>query len=609
MVLKTTINATNKTRLRGGGELGAMIRSYDWSQHELGPIENWPQSLLSTLSIILNSKSPMFLFWGQHQNCFYNDASRFSMGDFGKCPIAFGQKGQECCPNICPPLKRIIDNIFAGGEANWTEDQLLPIFRDGKMEDVYWTFSYTPVDDESGNVGGVFVTCSETTSKINSLKKLQTREDELEFAIEAAELGTFEFHPQTKTMNINKRLQDWYGLDSGFEIDLSVALTTIDENDRDRLNKAVRNSLQYNSGGLLEVTYTIIHPITKIPRIVLSKGRCLFDEQQRPYQLNGIIQDITKEVNDRKKIEKEKRTADLAIQTGELGVYEVDLITNEITANDRFNAIYGFDKTVERERLIRMCHPDDLPIREKALKKGFKSGLFDYEARFAKVPGTYGWLRVKGTVFYNDKHEPSRILGVIQDVTEQKNFSDSLAIQVKERTLELKQSNDDLLQFAHVISHDLKEPIRKIRTYNNRLKEEYKETIDDKALSYIEKIDTATARTYAMIDGVLSYSTYNNASIPKIKVNLNELLKQIQTDLEVIIQQKNAVFIIENLPLIKGASILLYQLFYNLINNFIMKALKLILLATVSALKRNLKKVFLLLLRAFIQRTRMKALD
>ncbi|MEO6904663.1 MAG: ATP-binding protein [Bacteroidia bacterium] len=567
MALKTTIDPIKKRFLRGGGEMGDLIRSYDWSQNELGAIENWPQNLLSTLSIILNSKFPMVLFWGKSLIYFYNDAYRPSMGDNGKDPIVLGQKGEACCSEIWSFAKPIFDSIFAGGEANWSEDKLLPIYRNGKLEDAYWTFSFSPVEDERGAVCGVFLTCFETTSKVNTIKKLHASEDELKFAIEAAELATYDFNPKTNKLNVNQRLKDWFGIDAAFEIDLSNAIKAIDEKDIGRLNSAIKNSLQFNSGGRLEIIYTILHPLTKIPRTVLSKGKCWFDENQKAYRLNGTLQDITKEVNDRKKIEKEMSTADLAIQTGELGVYEVDLLTNEFKNNQRFNAIYGVEETMKREGFIAMCHPDDQPIRAKALEDGFRNGSFDYHARFSHGDLAERWLRVKGTVFYDDKKQPIKILGVVQDITEQKNFADSLAIQVKERTMQLKQSNEDLLQFAHVISHDLKEPARKIRTFNSRLKEEYKEKLDSKALSYIEKINNATERMYAMIDGVLFYSTLNNGAIPKRQVNINDLIKQVQLDLEVIIQKNNAVLIIEQLPLIEGASILLYQLFYNLISN------------------------------------------
>ncbi|MEP7238529.1 MAG: PAS domain-containing protein, partial [Ferruginibacter sp.] len=159
--------------LAGGGEMGNLIRTKDWSASFVGTPDGWPQSLRTTLSIILNSKFPMFLFWGPHLVCFYNDAYRPSLGNEGKHPHILGSRAEDYWQEIWPVIKPLIDQVLAGGEATWSEDQLIPIYRNGKMEDVYWTFSYSPVNDESGKPAGVFVTCNETTDKVNTLRSLQ----------------------------------------------------------------------------------------------------------------------------------------------------------------------------------------------------------------------------------------------------------------------------------------------------------------------------------------------------------------------------------------------------------------------------------------------------
>lgn len=157
--------------------MGALTRSYNWEQTSLGPADKWPQSLRTTVSIILNSKFPMFLFWGSDALCFYNDAYRPSLGNEGKHPFALGQPGAEVWPEIWATIKPLMDQVLSGGEATWSEDQLLPIYRNGKMEDVYWTFSYSPVSDESGRPAGVFVTCMETTETVTGRKKIEESEE------------------------------------------------------------------------------------------------------------------------------------------------------------------------------------------------------------------------------------------------------------------------------------------------------------------------------------------------------------------------------------------------------------------------------------------------
>ena len=163
----------NQDFLAKGGKMGELTRAKDWSKTVLGPVETWPQSLRTTLGLILNSKFPMFLFWGPEHICFYNDAYRPSLGNDGKHPLILGEKGADSWPEIWDFIKPLIDQVLLEGESTWHEDQLLPIYRNGKVEDVYWTFSYTPVNNESGKPTGVLVICNETTDKVNLVKKLE----------------------------------------------------------------------------------------------------------------------------------------------------------------------------------------------------------------------------------------------------------------------------------------------------------------------------------------------------------------------------------------------------------------------------------------------------
>src|ERR1017187_5088764 len=168
----------NKRFLAGGGEMGALTRAKDWSKTPVGNPEDWPQSLRTTLSILLNSKFPMFLWWGHELICFYNDAYRPSLGQHGKHPDILGQKAELAWPEVWGIIKPLIDHVRNTGEATWSENQLVPIFRNGKIEDVYWTFSYSPVQDDNGHVEGVLVVCNETTEQVNTLKKFEHSENQ-----------------------------------------------------------------------------------------------------------------------------------------------------------------------------------------------------------------------------------------------------------------------------------------------------------------------------------------------------------------------------------------------------------------------------------------------
>ena len=110
------MNLTNNEHyfLSGGGEMGELIRSKDWSKTSLGKPDNWPQSLKTTLSIVLNSRFPMFLWWGDELSCFYNDAYRPSLGNEGKHPNILGQKGEDSWPEIWPIINPLLQQVLNG---------------------------------------------------------------------------------------------------------------------------------------------------------------------------------------------------------------------------------------------------------------------------------------------------------------------------------------------------------------------------------------------------------------------------------------------------------------------------------------------------------------
>ena len=148
--------------------MGELTRNFNWSETSVGSPETWPQSLRLTLSMILSSKFPMFLWWGEELIQFYNDAYRPSLGNNGKHPLALGQKGRDCWPEIWHIIHPLIEQVRTTGEATWSENQLIPIYRNGELEDVYWTFGYSPILGDDEKIEGVLVVCTETTETIKS---------------------------------------------------------------------------------------------------------------------------------------------------------------------------------------------------------------------------------------------------------------------------------------------------------------------------------------------------------------------------------------------------------------------------------------------------------
>lgn len=161
--------------LAGGGELGALMRSKDWSATALGPIDTWPQSLRTAVSILLNSRYPMFIFWGPQHVKIYNDGYRPITGD--KHPWALGRPGTEVWPEIWKDIGPMVERVVQHGEATWSDDLRLFMHRRGFPEEVFFTFSYSPIRDETGGIGGMFCACTETTTKVQGERRLKLLRD------------------------------------------------------------------------------------------------------------------------------------------------------------------------------------------------------------------------------------------------------------------------------------------------------------------------------------------------------------------------------------------------------------------------------------------------
>ena len=159
--------------LAGGGEMGARIRAYPWSNTSLDHPHTWPQGLRTALRVLLTTQHPVFIFWGPEHLCFYNDAYSRSIGP-EKHPAMLGAPGREWWSEIWTIIGPQIEQVLRGGAATWHENQLVPIIRHGRLQDVYWTYSFGPIDerDAPNGVGGVLVICTETTQQVLTERRL-----------------------------------------------------------------------------------------------------------------------------------------------------------------------------------------------------------------------------------------------------------------------------------------------------------------------------------------------------------------------------------------------------------------------------------------------------
>lgn len=183
-----------------GGEMGARIRSHDWSASPLVAPEFWPPCLRSAVSLMLASKFPMFVAWGPELGFLYNDAYAEILGE--KHPAALGRRFHDVWPEIWSDISPLIDKAMAG-EATWAENLPLTMNRHGYEEQAYFTFSYSPVRDDAGLVAGMCCICTETTARIKAEQALRESEARATGVLEGMTEGFMLLDRQFRTIQMN----------------------------------------------------------------------------------------------------------------------------------------------------------------------------------------------------------------------------------------------------------------------------------------------------------------------------------------------------------------------------------------------------------------------
>jgi PAS domain S-box-containing protein len=294
--------------LAGGGEMGALMRAYDWASSPLGAPLLWPQSLRTAVRILLNTNHPMFIFWGPDLIQFYNDAYSRTLGD-ERHPSALGACGRVCWAEIWSLIGPEIEQVMAGGPATWHEDRLIPTTRDGRLEQIYWTYGFSPIDLDDG-VGGVLVVCRDVTADHVAAEQAREREAELTRVQQIGRIGGLEVDLRTGFRN---RRSPEYLLVHGLPPEAANEshddwVSRIHPSDREATDAAFKNAVK---SGVREysVRYRIIRPSDGEIRWISVKSMIERDANGRALRLVGAHTDVTDEVNAERALRKSEEEA------------------------------------------------------------------------------------------------------------------------------------------------------------------------------------------------------------------------------------------------------------------------------------------------------------
>ena len=375
-------------------------------------------------------------------------------------------------------------------------------------------------------------------------------------------------------------------------------------NGRDIIGKTLREAFPELEGqGYYEILETVYDTGTPFyandtPALIDINNNgvlknCYYNLVYTPFKneaggIEGVMafgHDVTDQVIARQKTEESREELQMAIDIAALGTFVVDLKTNIGICNPRIMEWFGFKEAkMNMDAIFAAIHPDDQLRVKNAIQQTSKFEKDNQHDIMYRVPDPDGGpdmhLRSIGKTFF-EKGKAYQIKGIIQDVTAQVQYQHKieqseaeLQRRIAERTLALESSNKELMRsnenleaFAHAASHDLKEPIRKINFFIDRLKSQLSDRLKEEDRQTFARIENASQRMGALIDDLLLYSHVSQLPHEKEMVDLNEKVKKVLEDLELDIEQKQAQISVAHLPVIKGYRRQLQQLFQNLIGN------------------------------------------
>jgi signal transduction histidine kinase/CheY-like chemotaxis protein/PAS domain-containing protein len=297
------------------------IAEHDWSGTSLGPVETWPSALRATLALMLACPRPMFLAWGSDLLCFFNDAYRPILGY--RVETALGRPFREVWNNIWDEIEPLVTATLAG-ESRTMTDMPLDLQRQGVPEESWWTFTYSPVFDDAGEIAGLLCITGETTARIVAERERKAADERLQMALSAGNsIGVWDWDIPADRVTADSRFATLYGIDPDRAAEgapISEFFAGIHPDDLARVQGEVASAIERCGSFVSE--YRLLNRDGNI-RWVSAQGRCIADENGHCVRFPGVSYDIT-----------DRMTADLALRAAKA---ERDFVV-ELTARQRVTA-------------------------------------------------------------------------------------------------------------------------------------------------------------------------------------------------------------------------------------------------------------------------------
>lgn len=510
---------------------------------------------------------------------------------WGKGKNILGMKIIDVLPEIRDQgFMELMERVFDTGEPYLGYGYLAKLHRNGRLEEGYFDFAYTPVRDLTQNIMGIMVMATDVTKQVLAKQAIEKSEYKFRSLLEEAPFATALYQGRELVIEMaNDAMIRLWGKDpSVIGMHLQDALPELEGQPFiDLLHEVFDTGIAYHAkdqradlvvdGKLSSFYFNFTY-------------KPLFDENGKTYSILNMAMDVTDQYLNRKKVEEAESALRGAVELAELGTWGYDMQTQEFFISDRLKSWLGIEEDRTGMETFNSIVPEDRDRIANAVQAALtpgSSGLYDEEYRIMDLKsGQQRILHAQGRTIFDGSGKPISINGTVQDVTTQREIQLSLENEVQQRTEELaaandklksineelaetnrqlSRSNEELAQYAYVASHDLQEPLRKIMLFSDMLRKKTGKPEEQSII--IEKINRSADRMSNLIQSLLEFSRLLQSDTLIQPVNLQSILNKVMTDFELSIQEKNATINIGPMPVIDAIELQMNQLFYNLFSN------------------------------------------
>lgn len=450
----------------GAGEMADRTRAHGWAATPLGPILDWSEALVCSVNLMLSCRFPAVIFWGPELIQFYNDAYLPLMAE--KHPKALGQAARDCWKEAWHIIGPQFEAAYFKGETTYKENVLVPVTREGLLQDVYWTYSYSPIYELSSEIAGILIVCHDVNGQVLTMRNLRENEVQAEHILQSigdAVIVTDSFGSITRMNPVAESLTGWPVAEAKGEA-LAEVFRIVDEKTRKVLESSADKIKRLETVvGLPSHTVLIGRKGTETE--IDDSGAPIHDENGKLAGMVLIFRDIAERraaEREREIIQEELRRSEervrLALSTTNIvGTWDWDVPDDRLCADADFAEAFGVDVLwaaagAPFEEYLRTVHPDDRKKTRDTVLEALHAGTeFFVEFRLLLPDNSVRWLSAQARCWLGPDGAPLRAPGIALDITSRKQTEEVLL-----RTEKLAAVG----RLATSIAHEINNPLESV---------------------------------------------------------------------------------------------------------------------------------------------------